>query len=214
MQFDPDGDLLAVVDLKQPAAASRATLAGDAPLRAKIAAAAMLADEPTQENVDALAALLPSAFWGLACEAAKALGAMRTAAARDALLAALPATEHPKSRRGIVAALGDYRGDEAAGRALKDLLAAGDPSLFVEAAAATALGKTRAAGAREALEAALESKDGWAEVIRIGIVNGLAALGDEAVVPAITACCAYGRPMRLRAAAIRALQEIQRRSAF
>ncbi len=205
VEVDPAGDLLAVQTIKQPAKASRATLAADGPLLGRIRAAHALTDEPTDENVAALAAVLPTAFWGLAREAAKALGGMRTPAAREALLDALPKTKHPKSRRGIVDALGSFRHDERVGDALKAVLAKGDDSLFVEASAATALGQVRASGAREVLEAALETKDGWAEVIRIGIVNGLAALGDEAVVPAITRCCAYGRPMRLRAAAIRAL---------
>ena len=205
VEVDPAGDLLAVQTIKQPAAASRATLAGSGPLYGRIRAAQALTEEATAENVAALAGVIPEAFWGLAREAAKALAGMRTPDARDALLDVLPKTEHPKSRRGIVEALGAFRGDARVGDALKALLAKGDDSLFVEAAAATALGQVRAAGARAALESALETKDGWAEVIRIGIVNGLAALGDEAVVPAITGCCAYGRHPRLRAAAIRAL---------
>ena len=208
VEIDPGGDLLCVQTVKQPAKASRATLAGDAPLQSRIRAAHALTDEPTAENVAALAAVIPGAFWGLACEAAKALAGMRTPAARDALLDVLPKTTNPKSRRGIVAALGSFRHDERVGDALKAMLQKGDDSLFVEGAVATALGQVRASGAREALEAALETKDGWAEVIRIGIVNGLAALGDEAVVPAITSCCTYGRHMRLRAAAIRALGQV------
>ena len=205
VEVDPEGDLLAVQTIEQPAAASRATLAGGGPLTARIRAAAALADEPTEENIKALAAVIPDAFWGLASEAAKALGAMRSPAAREALLDVLPRTADPKSRRGVVAALGNFRHDERVGDALKARFMKGEPSLFVEGALAAALGRTRVAGAREVLEAALETKDSWAEVVRVGIVNGLAALGDDAVVPAITACCAYGRNMRLRAAALRAL---------
>lgn len=208
---DPDGDLLATWKLEQPAKHSRATLASDAPLHARIRAAQALVDEPTQENVAALAAQLPTAFWGLATQCAKALGAMRTPAARDALIEALATCEHPKARRAVAAALGSFRHDAEAGNALRTLLGTGDPSLFVEAAAATALGQTRVPGAREVLEAALETKDGWAETIRVGIVNGLAALGDEAVVPALTRCTEYGRHQRLRAAAIRVLGAIGKR---
>ncbi len=205
VEVDPDGDVLAVVKLKQPAAASRATLASDAPVYARIRAAHALTDEPTGENVAALAAAIPGAPWGLAVELAKALGAMRSEAARDALIAAIGAAEHPKARRGVVAALGSFRHDPLAGAALMAVLKDGDPSLFVEGAAATALGQTRVAGAREVLEQALASKDGWAEVIRIGCVGGLAALGDPAVVAALTDCTTYGRHTRLRAAAARAL---------
>jgi HEAT repeat protein len=211
VEVDPHGDLLATFKLDQPTKASRATLASDAPLIARIRAAHALVDEPTQENVAALAAQLPTAFWALASECAKALGAMRTPAARDVLIQALAVCEQPKARRGIATALGSFRHDAEAGAALRALLEAGDPSLFVEAAAATALGQTRIPEARTVLEAALETKDGWAETIRIGIIGGLAALGDEAVVPAITGCTAYGRHQRLRAAAIRALGTVGKR---
>ncbi len=211
VEVDPHGDLLSAVKLEQPTKASRATLASDAPLIARIRAAHALTDEPTQENVAALAAQLPTAFWALASECAKALGAMRTPAARDVLIHALQNCEHPKARRGIAAALGSFRHDAQAGTALRSLLEAGDPSLFVEAAAATSLGQTRVPEARAVLEQALATKDAWAETIRIGIVNGLAALGDEEVVPAITSCTVYGRHQRLRAAAIRALGTVGKR---
>ncbi len=205
VEVDPHGDLLAVIEHAQPSKASRATLAADGPLAARIRAAHALTDEPTPVNVAALTARLTEGFWGLAVESAKALAAMRTPAARDALLAALPTCEHPKARRGIVSALGSFRGDVHVGAALVRVLEEGDPSLFVEAAAAHALGRCRTSGARVVLEQALEAKDAWAETIRTGCVAGLAALGDPAVVPAITACTAYGRHPRLRAAAARAL---------
>ncbi len=214
VEVDPDGDLLAVIKLEQPAKASRATLASDAPLAARIRAAHALTEEPTPENVAALAAELPTAFHGLAAECAKALSGMRTMAARDALIAALGTCEDPKSRKGLVIALGAFRHDDVAGAALAGVLENGDASQFVEAAAATALGRTRAAGAKAALLAALESKDAWAEAIRIGCVQGLAALGSEDVVDAITSASAYGRHPRLRAAAIRALGAVGQRMAL
>ncbi len=208
---DPDGDVLATWKLEQPTAASRATLASDAPLIARIRAAHALEKEPTAENVAALAAQLTTSFWGLAVECAAALGAMRTPAARDALLAALPACEHPKARKGIVAALGSFRHDEEAGAALRGVLEQGDPSLFVEAAAAKALGQTRVEGAHEVLTKALADKDSWYEWIRIGCIQGLAELGSDAVVPTLTECTAYGRHVRLRAAAAMALGQVGKR---
>jgi len=211
VEVDSDGDLLAVIEHKQPAKASRATLAAAGPLAARIRAARALTDEPTPENVAALTAQLADAFWGLANECAKALAAMRTPAARAALLGALAVSDHPKVRRGIVSALGAFRHDAVVGEALAKILADGDASMFVEASAAMALGRCRAPGARENLEQALEAKDAWAETIRIGCVGGLASLGDPDVVPAITACTAYGRHPRLRAAAARALGQVGRR---
>ena len=211
VEVDPEGHLLATMKVTQPTQASRATLASEAPLIARIRAAHALSDEPTPENVAALAAVLPGGFWGLAVEAAQALADMRTPAARDALVGALAQAQDPKTRRGIAEALGAFRHDDAAAAALRGLLEVGDPSMFVEAAAATALGKTRVAGARAILLKALEEKDAWAETIRIGCVTGLAELGDEGVVPAVVACTRYGRLGRLRAAAARALGRIGHR---
>ncbi|MDA1194486.1 MAG: M1 family aminopeptidase [Planctomycetota bacterium] len=213
VELDPAGDLLATWKLEQPAAASRATLASDAPLHARVRAAKALTDEPTAENIAALAALLPTAFWGLAVEVAAALGAMRSPGARNALLAALGTVDHPKARRGVVDALGQFRHDETVGSALTAVLDAGDPSMFVEASAAAALGQVRTSGARAALERALVSKDAWAEVIRIGCVQGLAALGEPDVVPALTAATTYGGHVRLRTAAARALGTVGKRMA-
>ena len=88
------------------------------------------------------AALRDDAFWGVRAAAARALGQTRRDDARDALVAAID-DEHPRVRRAVAAALGDFLGDEAAGRALADRLRRGDASYFVEAEAALALGRTR-----------------------------------------------------------------------
>jgi aminopeptidase N len=211
--FDPEGDLLAVVKLEQPAASSRAVLASDAPLMARIRAAHALVEEPTPASVEALAAVLPEGFWGLAAEAAAVLGRMRLPAARDALVAALAKARSPKTRRGIVAALGAFRHDETAGQALREVIEDGDPSIFVEGTAATALGATRTARARDIIESALATRESWGEAIRVGCVGGLAALGTDDVLPAILASTRYGQPPRLRAAAVRALAHVGRRMA-
>ncbi len=210
--FDPRGDLLASVKEERPAGQSRAALAGtDVPMRSRVRAAHELAKKTTAENLGALARALADPFWGVASEAAKALGSTRHPVARDALLDALPQTTHPKVRRAIVVALGSFRHDDRAGAALLAVVETGDESLFVESAAATALGQTRVAGAREALTLALETRDSWAESVRMGCIRGLAALGTEAVVPTLLEWGAYGRPTRVRATVAAALATVGRR---
>ncbi len=89
----------------------------------------------------------------------------------------------PRARRGIVAALGNFRAPEQqelaerAAQTLTDLLREGEPSYFVEAAALTALGKTRTSGAFEALTPMLE-RASWNETIRGATFAGLGELGD------------------------------------
>ena len=213
VQFDPHHDLLADVKLEQKPDASRATLASDAPIRARILAAHALSKDPSADNITALStALGADGFWGLRAEAASALGAMRHPAARDALLDGL-SIEHPKVRKAVVEALGKYRHDEAAIAAVRAVLADGDPSIFVEAEAARALGALRATDAQVVLEDVLATRDSWAETIRCGCVGGLAALGTTDALDTLIAHTRYGKPPRVRSAAIGALARVGRRTA-
>ena len=108
----------------------------------RIDAAKELAKLATPEAIEALkGAVLNDGFWGVQSEAARALGGIRTANARDALLETLK-VKHPKARRGVVAGLGQFRNDEQAAAALEQIVRKGDPSYYVEAQAAHSLGLT------------------------------------------------------------------------
>ena len=209
--FDPEGDVLASVEVDQPSAAHRLTLSSELPVITRIRAAKQLAEDPSSDSLTALEVAVSTSFWGVAAQAAKALGSTRHPRAREALVRALETVEHPKARRAVAAALGSFRHDVEAGAALTRVLENGDPSYFVEAAAAEALGGTRVPGARETLERALETKDAWAETVRIGCVKGLAALGTPDVLPTLLSWGAYGRHMRLRVAVASALATVGRR---
>ncbi len=211
VRFDPEGDLLATVELSVPPDAHRATLADDASAISRVRAAAALAKDATPATVEALAKALDDRFWGVAAEAAAALARQRSPAARDALVAAFSRVRHPKARRAVAVALGAFRGDLAVAEVLKRRLEQGDASLFVEAAAAASLGATRAPFALAALEQALATKDAWAEQIRIGCVRGLGALGLAEAVPLLLERAARGQLTRLRTAAVGALAQVGRR---
>lgn len=209
--FDPDGDLLATLEVEGGADAQRALLAKGPTAISRLRAAGWLGKDATEATVAALAKALHDPFWGVAAEAAASLGRIRTPGARAALVKGLAGVQHPKARRAVAAALGSFRGDVEAGAALARVLERGDASYFVEAAAAAALGAVRAPGALEALSRALAGKDAWMEVIRMGCVRGLAALGDERAVPLLLERLAPTQLPRLRSAAAGALAQLGRR---
>lgn len=157
-------------------------------------------DPATQE---ALASVLKdeAAFWGLRAEAAYALASIRS---QDALASLTSSTSiaHPKVRRAVVWALGRFQKSEAAS-ALKPI-ALRDASYAVEAEAARSLGNTRQPIAFDTLIEVID-RPSWADVIRAGAIDGLAALRDERAVPHLSARTRYGVATRARRAAIRAL---------
>jgi aminopeptidase N len=150
---------------------------------------------------------MDDAFWAVQNEAARALGTMRTSAARDALLECVK-VKHPKARRGVVAALGQFRHDERAAAALESVLRKGDASYYVEAAAAQALGQTRSPRAFDVLSEVAMSKDSQSDVIRAQALAGLCELKDERALPIAIEWTRPGRSNPVRGAATFALGRV------
>jgi aminopeptidase N len=144
-------------------------------------------------------------FWGVQAEIAAVLGKIHTPESLEALLANVQ-IPHPKARRAVVTALGEFREARTA-HALTQVLTRADASYFVEAESAAALGKTRADGALAALQEASQKRS-WNEVIRAGAFRGLAALKDDGAIPLLIDFTTYGRPPQARYAAIRALGKL------
>src|SRR6185436_1310297 len=69
-------------------------------------------------------------FWGVQADACRALGDIRSDAAKEALIQAVKLIAHPKARQAAVKALGTYK-DAKAAEALRKL-AEVDPSYYVE----------------------------------------------------------------------------------
>jgi aminopeptidase N len=211
VRFDPGGWMLKTLTFERPAEMLRYQLVHDPDVLGRIEAAEELGKLGDAKSVAALTeALRSDAFWGVRAEIAATLGKLRTETALTALLAALEQERDPKARRGIVAALGSFRVPEQpelaerAAAALAALLKQGDPSYFVESAAATALGKTRTSGAFAQLVAALD-RPSWNEIIRAGVFQGLAALGDPAAAGVLAGWLDRSKPIQARAAAAGAL---------
>jgi len=183
VRFDPGHQFLKTVEFKRGKDMLAYQVEHDDDVVGRIEAARELAKLGTRQAVDALKrAVLEDGFWGVQAEAARALGTMRSTIARDALLGCLK-VKHPKARRGVVAALGQFRRDEAVAEALERILRKGDESYYVEAAAAHALGQTRSPRAFEVLRDVAMRKESMNDVIRANALTGFSELKDERALP-------------------------------
>jgi aminopeptidase N len=204
VRVDPGAYVLGAVTYAFDADRNAAILAAEPSTVARIRAAKALGKDSARVGREALArALAHDPFWGVAAEVAIVLGELRSPAGRDALLANLR-HPHPKVRRAIAEALGNYR-DSAVATALLELR--GDASYFVVADAYEALGKTRDPRAFEALTAALGGVS-WNETIEAGAARGLAELADERAFAALFEALEPQRGEGLRRAAVRALARL------
>ena len=204
VRFDPEHDILKTLKHKRGREALEAALRHSPEAIGRANAARELGNEGSPQATAALRdAMLTDKFWGVQADAATALGAIRTTAALDALIEGLKLA-HPKARRAVVRALGNFRIDARAASALAEVVANGDESYFVEAEAVLALGKTRDDRAFAHLTEALK-RDSYLDVIRTHAIAGMAELRDERAIDVAREYSAYGRPARARVAAVGAL---------
>jgi aminopeptidase N len=204
VRVDPGFDVLKTFKHKRGREALEKVLTHAPEAIGRADAARELGREGSPKAVAALRdAMLNDKFWGVQADAATALGTVRNSDARDALIEGL-ALLHPKARRAVARALGEFRGDAIAAEALARVLEAGDESYFVESEAVYALGRTRDARAYAHLQTAL-GKESYLDTIRANALGGMAELRDDRGIEIAREWCAYGRPPRARVAAIGAL---------
>jgi aminopeptidase N len=203
--FDPGRVVLAALKVSKPepvwiAELAGATLAID---RATAARALSRRGGPAAER--ALAeAVVRDRFWAVRGSAALGLATLRTPAARDRLIKALSAEVHPRARRMIARALGDFVHDTVAATALAQVVERGDASYFVEAEAALSLGKTRTQRAGELLRLAA-TRDSYNDVIRQYAYRGLAEARDDSALGLLADGVRWGKVSQGRRAATMAL---------
>jgi aminopeptidase N len=215
VRFDQGGWLIKTLEFERPSELLRYQLRHDPDVLGRIEAAEGLGKLADPQSIEALeAALVAEQFWGVRAVIADQLGKQRSERALVTLLRGLEAIEEPKARRAIVAALGEFRMPEQvelatrAAEALTRIVREGEPSYYVEAAAATALGKTRMPGAFETLVAKSDTPS-WLEIIRGGVFAGLGELGEARSVNVLTEWLLdRGRPMDARAAAAGGLRTL------
>ena len=201
VRFDPGAFILADVTYEFGDFAER-TLSADPSVAARIYAARELAKDGSAGARAALdAAFANEPFWGVLEQAAGALGNTRSPWA-ERILIAHAGHAHPKVRRAVAAALGNFRTAQAAGALLAP--ARGDASYLVQAAALQALGKTRDARAFEVLAAGIAQKS-WNGTLESGAARGLGELADERAVPLLVSAVQPANEEALRRAALGAL---------
>jgi aminopeptidase N len=203
---DPRMRILGDVSVTVPDDMARAQLASAPTARGRWRAAQLLAKKNDLLTIRALGQTLgrEKEAWMVRAEAASALGSIKSSESEALLVPAL-GIKHPKVRRAVAAALGVHRSTTAAKTLAR--LAKSDPSYLVCAEAARALGKTRDPGAKEVLLAVVDQPS-WADVIGATAADALGALRTDDVIPALLARTKYGKPIRLRRAAIWALARL------
>jgi aminopeptidase N len=150
-------------------------------------------------------AILHDQSWIVQAEAAKSLGAIGTEAALDALLETVN-VKHPKARRGVVRALGEFRSELAAETLLTALTR--DESYYVEAESARSLGKTKSVKAFDALVNAFRTKKSYRDIIKSYALEGLTELKDIRAIPVILEGTKYGLNFRVRETAAKMLGKV------
>ncbi|MDQ6929782.1 MAG: HEAT repeat domain-containing protein [Candidatus Eremiobacteraeota bacterium] len=205
VRFDPGAFLLGAITYKLGTDYAAATLGHDPDVVARIRAARELAKDGSPAAQAALrTAFEREPFWGVLAESAAAAGATRAPWALD-LLTLYIGHAHPKVRRSVVMALGNFRDKRAAESLLPP--AQNDRSYFVQAAALQALGKTRDPRAFDVLSAALRMAS-WNGVIESGAAHGLAELADVRVLPLLIEAAQPGKEEALRRAALGSLARL------
>ena len=208
--FDPGHVLLATRKIDKPEPVWLQELASATLGLDRAAAAAALAKRGGRAAEAALiAALSDDKFWATRGAAAAGLAKIRNATARDALIKRLRGEVHPRARRAIARALGEFVLDAEAGAALAQLVDKGDPSYFVEAEACLALGKTRTPRAGELLRKAA-GRDSLTDVIRQHAYRGLAEARDDSALGLLADGIRWGHPAQGRRAAAGALAQLMR----
>ena len=202
--FDPENWILKTVELKLPKSMLIHQLHNDPSVMGRVYAAQTLARLGGDDVVAELKKSVASDFfWGVSVEAVRGIGTVGGANAREALKQ-IAGHENPFVRRASVVALGSFS-DESVAELLASIVSGeNEQSVFVKADAAASLGRTKSGKAFEILKAALPIES-WNQTIRVGVLNGLAELGDERGVELAAEFSTADKPFSSRPAAISAL---------
>ncbi|HEY1977842.1 MAG TPA: M1 family aminopeptidase [Candidatus Baltobacteraceae bacterium] len=205
VRFDPGAFVLCSATYKVGVDAAAAIMRNETDVVARIRAARELAKDGSPAARDALRdAFAGDTFWGVLVQAAAAIGETRAPWAREMLVEAI-GHAHPKVRRAVAAALGNFRHADAASALIGP--AKSDASYFVRSASLTSLGKTRDPRAFDVLASAVRETT-WNGTVEAGAVRGLAELADARAMPLVRDAGAENRDEGIRRAAVWAVGRI------
>jgi aminopeptidase N len=201
--IDPEFKVLKTISIKAPKEMLVRQLQNGETVIERCEAARALKEHTADSVVDALQqAIMNDKFWGVAAEAAKTLGSIRTERAYVALEKCLK-IEHPKARRAVVKALGTFKRHETIAM-LEPYLH--QESYFVESEVVTAIGKTKSRDALPILKKAVETTTSFQNIVAQGAIAGLKEFPDDKEIANILIeKSRYGNHHRIREAATFAL---------
>jgi len=154
--------------------------------------------------IDALRRVLAKdSFWGVRRAAAKAFGEIGTPEARDVLLRDGLRQADARVRRAVAEALGKFREDDTALRALTSLYTK-DSKYYVAAGAASAIAQTRHPKAFETITLGMDRPSHASVITRLALA-GLATLRDSRGIDVAMKYAKRGHFVFVRVAAIGAL---------
>lgn len=212
ISFDQGNYYLKTVTLEYPTAELKNQLKFDPDPTSRIYAAEALGKKGGLEVIQVLSeALTADSFWGVRVEVATQLGKVKLQQAVSALSQGLN-DDHPKVRRAVLEGLSNFKTEESY-HAVKEVASQGDPSYYTEATAFRVLGKMTTGYLKDKEEEVialfrdgLETRSGWNETVRGGIISGLSQMKtSETALTMILPYTYSGIPQSLRLAAIRAL---------
>jgi aminopeptidase N len=195
VKFNRSDDELAYQALRDPDSTGR------------VRAAIELRASRSETGVKALTeAAVKDSFWAVRLEAVKSLAEYKTDASRAGLLEAAK-DKDSKVRRAAITGLAAFKDKRLAG--LFTGIINSDPSYYVVAEAAKALGQTEAPDAFDTLSPLLK-QDSWQDIIKGGALSGIAALKNPNALEIGLRYAAPGNRMSLRGTAFQMLATIGR----
>lgn len=210
ISIDPDFRLLKKISLKMPNQMLISQLHNGITIVERAEAARALRDFSSDATIEALKeAVLKDRYWGVAAEAAKSLGTIRTDSAYEALTGCLE-IKHPKARRAVVRAIGEFKRDSV--NLLKPMVK--DESYFVSSDAATAIGKSKRRDVIPMLKQLSDTTNTFQNIVAQGAIAGLKEFqGDGEISSFLIAKSQYGNHHRVREAATFALSKFVSKTA-
>lgn len=215
VNFDPKNWILKNLKFQKPIDMHIYQLTHDENSMERVRACQELSSFTTGDSLNALSdAIENDKFWGVRLEAAKALGKVGTKKAMEILLSKASHKDH-KARRGIAAGLRHFSSIEGSETAVESLIAylQNDVSYYARAYAAISLGYYKKSDrAFEALKRNL-SQDSFNDIVRFGIFQGFAEMGDQRAVPLAIDYLLHGKHFYGRMYAAYALGKLGRNDA-
>ncbi len=170
----------------------------------RVEGARALAKKRSNKVIKALKeAMLKEKFWGVLSEEAKALGSIGTDEALNSLIELEKTIKHPKARRTVASALGNFK-DKRSVETLIKMLNDEKESYYVRREAAISLGKTKDEKALQVLKGKLNVQS-HNYAIPGGALLGLSELPKEEAFKIIMEYTGKDKPTTLRATATQCL---------